>query len=511
MERRGFLVSSATAATLGTVGCLGNGDSGKTGDDVDQPPDEDSDDEMENPFVTVWRTDNDGESGADAIRLPLLEAGTYDFTVEWGDGTTDSITAHDDAAAIHTYDEPGTSVVSIEGTLEGWSFVESPSLQQVTDAARLVEIRQWGDFDVGVGEVRTDYLESLPDLRTDFAGCQNLIVTAEDTPVIGQGASLAFLFAGTSLSHAAGLPSWDVSGVENTGAMFRNASSFDEALHEWDVSNVRDMRSMFNGASSFRGGVEQWDVSSVETMRGMFTDATGFDEDLNRWDTSTVRDTSFMFAGATAFDGDLSDWDVSRVEDMHSMFQAAESFDGDLTDWDVSSVETMRRTFQDAQSFDGDLRDWDVSKVRDTGYMFANARSFDSDLGNWDVSNVEDMEHMFENARSFEGGVGGWNVSNVTTMRHLFAFAESFDGDVSDWDVSNVAGMRWMFRGSGLTRENYDRLLLSWRDLDLQEGVDFSVGETRYSPGDPAAARQYIIDTYDWTISDGGNATEIEE
>lgn len=205
--------------------------------------------------------------------------------------------------------------------------------------------------------------------------------------------------------------------------------------------------------------------------------ATGVDD----WDVSDVSNLSFTFSNTSDFDQDLNDWDVSNVERLFGTFQRAESFDGDISAWDVSTVWKMHSTFAEAESFDGDISAWDVSAVRDMDSMFIDATSFGGDLSQWDVSNMETMASMFKGA-------------------------ESFDGDVSDWDVSNVRNMARMFDGSGLTTENYDALLVAWSDLDLQEDVTLGAGDTQYSPGEPAAARQYLLDEYYWEIEDGGQA-----
>ena len=73
-------------------------------------------------FISQWKTDNAGTSNDDQITLPLVSSGTYDFTVDWGDGTQDTITSHDDAAVTHTYPSAGTYTVQIAGTISGWQF-----------------------------------------------------------------------------------------------------------------------------------------------------------------------------------------------------------------------------------------------------------------------------------------------------------------------------------------------------------------------------------------------------
>jgi surface protein len=388
MDRRDFLAGSSIIATAGVVGCLH------------------SEGNLEG-FVTRWNTNNSGLSAYRDIQLPLQETGTYDFDVDWGDGTSDHITSYDDDAVTHLYDEPGEYDVTIEGTLEGWKFTTEhriPDHRATSDAPKLLEIRNWGDFDVSVGKNTAVEESDFP--RNNFAGCEHLEVTADDTPVMREGSSLAYLFSGTPVSQVP--------------------------------------------------GISEWDVSSITTMAGMFYFATNFDDDLSDWDVSNVRNMYRMFCVAESFDGDLSDWDVLQVQDMQNMFSLAISFNGDLSDWDVSNVEEMSYMFEDAHSFDGDIRDWDVSNVKDMYSMFSRAGSFDGEIGEWDVSNVKRMDRMF----------------------HL----------------------------SGLSTENYNQILTNWRERELEDGVNFSAGDTEYSLGPPANARQYIIDEYDWDIEDGGVA-----
>lgn len=144
--------------------------------------------------------------------------------------------------------------------------------------------------------------------------------------------------------------------------------------------------------------------------------------------------------------------------------------------------------------------------MENMGGMFTLATSFDGDISGWDISSVQTMKGMFAYAESFDGDLSGWDVSTVGDMSSMFQQASSFDDDLDEWDVSNVEAMGQMFDGSGLTRQNYDALLVAWQDLDLEPDVEFSADETQYSSGAPAGARQYIIDEFGWHIDDGGLA-----
>ncbi|MHA1727739.1 MAG: BspA family leucine-rich repeat surface protein, partial [Promethearchaeota archaeon] len=98
---------------------------------------------------------------------------------------------------------------------------------------------------------------------------------------------------------------------------------------------------------------------------------------------------------------------------------------------------------------------------------------------------------------------GGWDVSGVTNMVYMFYGSDAFDQDIGGWDVSGVTDMGSMFYGVILATEHYDSLLQGWAGLSLQSGVSFSAGNSLYSSA-AATARQYIIDTYGWTIDDNG-------
>ena len=65
------------------------------------------------PFITTWKTDNPGISADNQITIPTFPEETYNYTVDWGDGTIESITAS--ASPTHTYAEPGTYTVAITG------------------------------------------------------------------------------------------------------------------------------------------------------------------------------------------------------------------------------------------------------------------------------------------------------------------------------------------------------------------------------------------------------------
>jgi len=166
-------------------------------------------------------------------------------------------------------------------------------------------------------------------------------------------------------------------------------------------------------------------------------------------------------------------------------------------------VTNMGFMFEEASSFNQPIDMWDISSVTGVSYMFWDAISFDQPIGNWDTSSITSMLGMFSAATSFNQPIDTWNTSSVTTMVNMFNGATSFDQDVGNWNVSSVTQMNAMFQGVTLSVENYDNLLNGWAQLPLQSGVVFHGGDSKYGIN-AITTRQSIIDTFSWTITDGG-------
>ena len=227
-------------------------------------------------------------------------------------------------------------------------------------------------------------------------------------------------------------------------------------------------------------------------------------DDVTTCDVSQITDMSLVFENKSSFNQDIGSWNTSNVTTMLRMFRGANDFNQDISDWDVSSVTNMYLMFNNATAFNQDISSWDVSNVTTMSVMFQGATSFNQDISSWDVSSVTFMDSMFRNAASFNQDISGWDVSSVTNMEHMFRDATSFDQDLGSWDVSGVSstfGMRNMFNGSALSNNNYDAILLDWRQLTLQSNVTAHFGSAKYTE---SAARAVLTDTYNWTITDGG-------
>jgi len=266
--------------------------------------------------------------------------------------------------------------------------------------------------------------------------------------------------------------------------------------------------SSFNGA--FRGCSNMLttandvpNLSSVTDMFFMFLNASSANPDTSNWDVSSVTDMRYMFYSASSANPDTSNWDVSNVTNMLYMFRKASSANPDTTNWNVSSVTNMYAMFQGASSANPDVSNWDVSSVTNMYAMFQDASSANPDTSNWDVSSVTNMDRMFNSASSANPDTSNWDVSSVTNMERMFLNTSSANPDVSNWDISNVTSMNRMLVNSNLSVENLTACYENWSQLNLQQNVSFSAGTTKYNSSGQAG-RDILVNTYNWTIEDGG-------
>ncbi|HEX6765725.1 MAG TPA: hypothetical protein VF103_09615, partial [Polyangiaceae bacterium] len=152
-------------ATGGRAGGTGGAEAG-AGGEPDAAGAGGSDGDDPDDFITRWTV-----TGVDpTIRLPLTETGTYDFHVDWGDGTSNHFTSASDVETLHVYQLGGTYRVTISGTLEGFSFSSAFACPEPCGVQKLREIVQFGAVRFG------------NDTQYPFWACEDLIVSALDTP-----------------------------------------------------------------------------------------------------------------------------------------------------------------------------------------------------------------------------------------------------------------------------------------------------------------------------------------
>ena len=290
-------------------------------------------------FKITIDTTKPGSTNSQSFELSFGYLSPVNFTVDWGDGTSDVITAYDQAELIHGYASSGTYQVSIDGSFNGIQFFNR-------DSKKLMSLDNWGT------NVFTTMYKA-------FDKCENMIANYTDTP--------------------------NTKGVQDFSGMFDDCRMFNGAV-EFDTSSAIDMFAMFKNCFVFNQPVN-FDTSNVTRMISMFNNNWVFNQSVT-FDTSKVTDTSFMFSSARKFNQPIN-WNAPLLTNTTSMFFSALEFNSPVTLTTSSLLFNLSSTFRKAPVFNSLVTISDTSGVGAMGRMFDEAFAFDQDISAFDPSSLE--------------------------------------------------------------------------------------------------------------------------
>ena len=335
-------------------------------------------------FISKWQTDvKGGVSDNNQVTIPTVGGG-YNYSVDWGDGITDSDVTGD---ITHTYAEESTYIIKIIGDFPQIYFNDDYTTGPTSnDSPKILSIEQWGTI-------------KWRSMNSAFEGCSNLVENARDSP--------------------------DLSNVTDMNSMFSNAATLDQEISNWDVSTIQNMSRMFRGASKFNQDIGSWNTTNVTDMNHMFEFASEFNGDIGKWNVSNVTDMAAMFA-YSRFNQNIGSWSVGNVADMGGMFDMVSEFNQDLSKWDVSSVTIMHKMFRHS-NFDQDLGGWNVSNVQDMSFMLEGVTLstpfYDSLLNGWSNLNLQ-------KTIEFDAGNSKYSSTDGELSRNIII--ENFNWNIRD-------------------------------------------------------------------------------
>ncbi|MEQ9300311.1 MAG: BspA family leucine-rich repeat surface protein [Cyclobacteriaceae bacterium] len=439
------------------------------------------------PFITTWDTRDLGSSGPMSIQVPASGTG-FDYTVDWGDGSSDSSVT---SSITHTYATPGVYTVSIEGDFPRLSFYGN------LDGMKLRSIDQWGSL-------------RWEQLSYAFYGCRRMKISATDSPDLSRVTSTRYMFYDTD-SLTGDFSNWDVSNITNMSYMF-SRSAINEDLSSWDVSNVLVMDHMFDRASNFNDNISSWNVSQVSNMSNMFEYASQFDQNLGDWNVSSVTNMSSMLDHSALsldkYDSTLLGWSslpglqqnvpLGASGLLYCDSQADRSFLINSKGWQITgdaldlscpgAFVTTWNTANPGSTSNNQIRipttgsgynysvDWGdgtsstnvtgsithtyaspgiytVSILGDFPRIYFLTRGTDPEkllsIEEWGNIQWQSMEGAFYNCSNLVvNATDSPDLSNVTSTASMFRGASSLTGDFSNWDVSGISQMNLMFKNA---------------------------------------------------------------
>ena len=461
----------------------------------------------QNEFITIWKPNNDfaiiagSQQYSNDKQIYFPGIGT-NYKIDWEEvdnpshkGTLNNVTSTLGNPILIDF---GTSsannplyklkVSDGSGNFQRLAFQTFPStMYSFGDKYKVIEVKQWGNI-------------KWTNMESAFYSCQNMDVTATDVPDLSNVRNFRAMFSGCS--NLIGNPSfaqWDTSNIISMQSMFRFTLKFNQNINSWNTAKVTDMSFMF-ADSSFNQPIGNWNTSNVTTMAAMFISAVSFNQNIGNWNTSKVTDMSDMFNYAKVFNQPIGNWNTSKVVTMESMFDNATNFNQPIGNWNTSSLVNMKRLFYYAKFFNQSIGNWNTSNVRNMTEMFFRAETFNQNIGNWNTSKVGDMSAMFYVAKNFNQNIGSWNVAQVASMYSMFTYAENFNQNIGNWDIKNMTDGKDMLYLSGITCNNYDKILIGWaNNPNTRSGIRLA-SKLKYSSDQAVAARTVLINK-NWNLS----------
>ena len=136
-------------------------------------------------------------------------------------------------------------------------------------------------------------------------------------------------------------------------------------------------------------------------------------------------------------------------------------------------------------------------------------RLFLTDIKQWGNLTYETMEDAFKSC-------DGLNVLTATDtptigtngkLKNAFSYSDVVTiPNLGSWDVAHISDFTNAFLDAAkpLDTTTYDSLLIGWASQNLQSNVSLNMGGSQYSSGAAATAKETLVNTYSWTITDGG-------
>jgi surface protein len=414
---------------------------------------------QDRPFITTWKTDNEGASNSTSIRIQTISGDVYNYDVDWdNDGNYDQLGITGNVT--HDFGTAGTYTIRIRGIFPGVTFISNPN-----DAKKLLDIVQWGDI-------------SWSSMRYAFPGASNLQISATDVPDISAVTDMTNMFSNcTILNGPANIGSWDTRNVTTLTGAFRDTYAFNQPLGDWNTSNVTTMDYMFLNAKAFNQPVGDWDTGKLTSTEAMFFGASVFNQPLSGWNTENVTKMSAMFYNASSFNQPIGNWDTGNVQTMAMMFASLDA--------SGSPVPPERYDFNQP------IGNWNTANVIDFRAMFYNAVDFNQPLGNWTLNQSAYLDRMLDNSglspANYELTLQEWSDNPLTPDGRLLGAVGLKYGAGAVAARNNLTSSKgWTISGDELQvlpvtlisftgKKQDNHILLEWKTTSERNNAGFYI------------------------------------
>ena len=510
------------------------------------------------PAPLVMEIDSSLLSTSLTMTLGLYSAGSYNFDVDWGDGSAvQTITTYNDPNATHVFPASQKYTVTLQPNtptgLTGYDWRNPsgtrPAYTSIISFGDVyIDLRRqlwyqcqninWNTATAGVpnfiskqainrlfrdADSFTGDLSSWGTASSPIVGTMSELNRYSVTPT-GTTPNFNWVFDSTGLGTAslanaftngckynAPLDNWDVSTVTNFGNCFSQNNVFNQDISMWDTSSATNMSYMFNACSAFTQNLPNWNVSSVTNVIGLFQNASNFNGTLTNWNLPLATSLQATFNTARRFNQPIDQFGItSACTSLHTAFYRADDFNQSLASWDVSGVTSMYRTFRNAGNFQGTgLNNWNTSSCTNFTDTFRNSQSLSVNLSLWDVSSGTSFSNTFNTASVLNTDLRLWDVRLGTNFTGMFQNAYQMAFDLSGWQIHSATTMVNFVGGNftnNFTDQQCEDAFVAWSNDPLTatnvNATNIWGGRTYPIGGAMQTATTKLTGaTYSWTVT----------
>ncbi|MDO4807621.1 MAG: BspA family leucine-rich repeat surface protein [Coriobacteriales bacterium] len=320
-------------------------------------------------------------------------------------------------------------------------------------------------------EVTVKDVANCTDTSGMFSGLTNVTSVNVQNFDTSQVTNMSGMFAGCENLTADGIQgSINTTQVTNMNEMFAGCTLLDKnPLADADTSNVTSMQGMFRGCTSLQSltfensgvQVQGWLETIADIFVGVQSDGSGFS-------TANVTNMSQMFEGCTSLvDLDLSGFVTSQVTNMSQMFAGCTALKTlNISSFDTSSVTYMANMFDRCKLSEFSIGSEYISDANQVAEELpiscaANGKWWAQSGVDW-MTNERIVALGAQAAQTYSRicGLGSANVR------------------IASSDLDAASTNHYVFNGSAYT-PRVDKVIIGASDIELTEGVDYTVGYER--------------------------------
>ena len=169
---------------------------------------------------------------------------------------------------------------------------------------------------------------------------------------------------------------------------------------------------------------------------------------------------------------------------------------------DLSNQETI--TLPSSGVYDLEVKSKEVNGFNRIAFNNGGDRGKLTYIKQWGTIAWSSFERAFFGSSNLDlEALDNPDLSLVSRTDLMFINCSIINPNMRNWDVSNLRNMSFMVQGTSMSVENLTACYENWSQLNLQQNVSFSAGTTKYNASGQAG-RDILVNTYNWSITDGG-------